>query len=227
MKLEHTGIDAVTGKVFLDPVIISDIGKRESQEGVYRVTNHINYGSKDTDLLAALAATATATVDYSLDPGTGYIYIFDPSVAVTAPSTTGFIDWYRVTDADKRAGYTFELLEGTRLDSETAGSGNLAPVEGPTFSQMLEDPEGAIKRDNATPANYDPAGVNGPFANRGAQDTAFVPLVYNLWKPNNIGQGRYIAAGETVEFVETGDFLLSAAQGQIRGFIDRGILRVV
>ena len=227
MKLEHTGFDAVTGKVFLDPIIISDIGKRESQAGVYRITNQINFGSKDTDLLAALAATATSTIDYSVDPISGFIYVWDPSVTVTAPSTTGFIDWYRVTDADKRAGYTYELLEGTRADSETPGQGSLAPVEGPTFSQMLLDPEGVVKRDNATPATYDPAGVNGPYANRGAQDTAFVPLVYNLWKPNNIGQGRYVGAGETIEFVETGDFLLSAAQGQIRGFIDRGILRVV
>lgn len=227
MKLRHTGVDDVTGKVFLDPVIISDIGKRESQEGVYRITNQINFGSKDTTLLAALAATATATLDYGMDPTSSFIYMFDPSVVVTAPSTTGFIDWYRVSEADKRAGYTFELLEGTRVDSQTPGSGSLAPVEAPTFSQMLEDPEGVIKRDVAVPANWDPAGVNGPYPNRGAQDTAFEPLVYNLWKPNNIGQGRYIAAGEVVEFVETGDFIMSATQGQIRGFIDRGILEVV
>lgn len=226
MKLRHTGVDQVTGKTFLDPVIISDIGLRTAQESVYRITNHINYGSKDTTLLTALRATATGTLDYSIDPNSGFIYLFDPSVVVTAPSTTGFIDFYRVTEADKRNGYTYELLEGTRTTSQVAGSGSLAAVEGATFSQVLEDPEGVVKRDQSTPTTYAPGG-GGPYANRGAQNTAFVPYVYNVWKPNNISQGRYIGAGEVVEFVETGEFLLSAMQGQIRGFIDRGILEVV
>lgn len=226
MKLRHTGQDTLTGKAFTGPVVISDIGLRTSQESVYRITSRVNEGSKDTDLLTALRTTATSTLDYSIDPKSGFIYSFDPSIVVTAPSTTGFIDWYRVTESDKRNGYTFELLEGPRINSEVSYLSSLDPVEGPTFTQALEDPEGVIKRDETTPTAYAPAG-GGPYTNRGAQDAAFEPFVYNLWKPNNISQGRYIAPFEVVEFVETGEFLISASQGQIRGYIDRGILEVV
>ena len=226
MKLRHTGQDNKTGKAFPDPVIISDLGLRTSQESVYRVTPQVNFGSKDSDLLTDLRTNATSTLDWSIDPESGFIYSFDPSVTVTSPSTTGFIDWYRVTESDKRAGYTFELLEGPRVDVRRHNRGNQLPVLGPTFVQALEDPEGVIKRDQASPTTYAPAG-GGPYTNRGSQDTNFEPLLINLWKPNNIGQSRYIGAGEVVEFVETGEFLQSAAQGQIRAYIDRGILEVV
>ena len=228
MKLEHTGVDNLTGKAFPHPVIISDIGNRASQDTVYRITNQYNYGSKDVALLLALSATATPTLDYSIDPNSGYIYMWNPSVVVTPPSTTGFIDWYRVTEADRLNGYSYELLEGPRSVSQTPNSGNLAAVEGPTFSQDLPDPEGYIAVNVVAPQAYDPAGLNGPYPNRLlVADPNFVSYDTNLWKPGNIGQGRYVAAGQTVEFVETGDFLMSAMQGQIRGFIDRGILRVV
>lgn len=60
--------------------------------------------------------------------------------------------------------------------------------------------------------------------------TAVDPLsgrTWVLWKPTNIGQNQYVPYQQVIIITNTNEAMRSAAQGQIKEYVDRGILQSV